>query len=229
MGYVPTSRRRPLTRTAALTLTALLTACSSAPSLSHVAPNHVVAGDPIHVWGSKLNSPLQVELVGAQGRSVPLESVGYRGGSHVAVSVPADLPPGVWSVRVRAGDAPLRLTDVLTVDEESSLSVCASGVVSNTRVSLVGQTAHVQRFVESHGEDVVTVDLAHVQHVELDVPESEEPCSVVWLRLNDGRRELFDQSTTRPMRARAARLATDIGKPLVSLQGLDVGPSADAN
>ena len=207
----------------------LLTACSSAPSLSHVAPNHVVAGDPIHVWGSKLNSPLRVELVGAQGRAVAVEPVGYRGGTHIAVSIPADLPPGLWSVRVRADDNSLRLTDVLTVDEESARSVCASGVVSNTRVSLVAQTAQVERFRESHGEDVVNIALSDVRHVELDVPESREPCSVVWLRLNDGRRELFDQSTTRPMRARAARLAGDIGKPLVSLQGTDVGSSADAD
>ncbi|MFT6144029.1 MAG: hypothetical protein ACJAV2_001909 [Myxococcota bacterium] len=220
-----------LTRPAAMTLAlfTLLTACSSAPSLSHVAPNHVVAGDPIHVWGSKLNRPLRVEFVGAQGRAVAIDAIGFRGGSHIALSVPQDLPPGLWSVRVQADDLSLRLTDVLTVDEESSLSVCASGVVSNTRVSLVGQTARIERFRESHGEEVVALELANVRRVELDVPESEEPCSVVWLRLNDGRRELFDQSTTRPMRARAARLAQDIGKPLVSLQGADVGSSADAD
>ncbi len=211
-----------------LALMTLLTACSSAPSLSHVAPNHVVAGDSIHVWGNKLTSPLRVELVGAQGRSIPIERVGFRGGSHVAVSIPADLPPGLWSVRVHADDLSLRLTDVLTVDEESALSVCASGVVSNTRVSLLQRTARVERWRESSGEEVATLDLSRVRHVELDVPESEEPCAVVWLRLNDGRRELFDQSTTRPMRARAARLASDIGTPLVSLQGLDVS-SADAD
>lgn len=206
-----------------------MTACSSAPTVSHVAPSHVVAGDPIHVWGSKLDSPVQVSLVGAQGRVVGIESVGYRGGSHVAVTVPEDLPPGVWSLRVDVGELPLRLTDVLTVDEESALAVCASGVVSNTRVSLIAGTARVERFRESHGEDVVRIDLADVRHVELDEPESEEPCSVVWLRLNDGRRELFDQSTTRPMRARAARLAQDMGKQLVRLQGEVVGPSADAD
>jgi hypothetical protein len=212
-----------------LALMTLLTACSSAPSLSHVAPNHVVAGDPIHVWGRELNSPLRVELVGAQGRAVAIERVGFRGGSHIAVSVPVDLPPGLWSVRVHADDVALRLTDVLTVDEESALSVCASGVISNTRVSLVKQTARVERWRESHVEEVASLELSSVRHVELDVPDSDEPCAVVWLRLNDGRRELFDQSTIHPMRARAARLATDIGKPLVSLQSADADSSADAD
>ena len=206
----------------------VLSGCASGPSLDHVAPSQVLAGDSVHVWGHLIDSSALVELVNAEGRVIIARDVASRDGSHVAVGIPSITPPGEWSVRVVVGEQTLVLDRALTIVDESSIAVCGAGFVANTRVALVPQSIRIERFSDMDNGEIIDVPISDVRHVELDIPETDVPCSVIWLRLMDGRRVAFDQSRTKPMRVRAALLAREIERPFIPLQAAVVDPAADA-
>lgn len=189
-----------------------------APVVHAVEPAKVPAGDPVIVSGDDLGSGCFVSVVDATGVGTDLLPTGDIGDDGTcAMRVPKSLAPGVYSVRVMAGDAEAIATNALTVERPRADEACTGKFTSNTRVSLAKGEIAIDRFYTDGNRETDAIALADVERVEY---EERPGCCAVFVRTADGRRVLYNDAAT-TLEDRAKTLARTIDRPLVRV---DVQP-----
>jgi hypothetical protein len=199
-------------------LAVLLLACV-APQIHAVEPAEVPAGEPLVVRGDDLGSECAIVVIDKSGVETALISTGDIGDDgSCAMRVPKTVAPGVYSVKIQAGDAESVLADGLIVDRPREDEACTGKFTSNTRVSLAKGEIAVDRFYTDGTRETVAVTVADVQRVEY---EERPGCAAVFLRTAD-RRLLYNDGPS-PLEERAKTLARTIDRALVRV---DTNPPA---
>lgn len=193
----------------------LLWACERAPVVHRVSPLEVPAGETLVVTGENFGLTPTLTLRGPSER--PLEIVATEG--KLTARVPRDLQAGVYAVDVGA--------DALSTSVEQGLIViapledlpCTNDFTANTLTSPHQRQIVLDRFYPAGRRDTLVVPFDSIQRVEYErrrLP-SGSVCNAVYLARTDGRRVLFTDGAA-SLVSRAERLATTIGKALVTVR-----------
>lgn len=108
---------------------------------------------------------------------------------------------------------------------------CSGAFVANTRHSVADNTLVIDRFWRDGPRKTVVVPIDEVTAIRVSAKASdseEESCSTVYVSMQQGRRELWADSTTDDLLGQAEGLARAIGRPLTEDAPESAGDVADA-
>lgn len=183
-----------------------------APQIRAVEPPEVPAGDPVVIRGDDLGTGCAVSVVDAKGVETELLATGDIGDDGTcAMRVPKTLAPGVYTVRLLAGDAMASAPEALIVDRPRADEACTGKFTTNTQVSLAKGEIAIDRFYGDGNRETNTIPLSTVERVEY---EERPTCCAVFLRTSDSRRVLYNDGPS-SLEERAKTLARTIDRPLV--------------
>lgn len=212
-----------------MSLVLWLWACTSGPALTGVEPGQVHPGERIEILGERLPSTGAPFVIG-EGDPAPVALLAEPGApeGRLRAQVPAGLPPGRYTVGVRAGETDALLPVALVVVPLPLDTPCSGAYTTNTQLSLAQKRIVLDRFHRNGERETVEVKLDDVQRVAHERVEHPQrgACEAIWLHTRDGRRLLFDDDAVVDLEPRARRVAASIGRPFGPEAGRPLGPEA---
>ena len=198
-----------------MTLLVILNACGSGPTVTSVSPAEALPGADIQVLGEALPASATVTLVQGEA-SVVLTEVRPRGALLIEATLPADLAPGAWTVRVSGDGLQAEAPDPLTVPEPVVERPCGGDWKTNAQVSKARQVVVIDRFGPDEARETLRLDFADIEGVqyELVALDDDRLCSVIYIQPRGGQRVSFDDDTRLNLAPRAYRVGNAIGKPV---------------
>lgn len=192
----------------------VLLGCQRTPVVVSVDPAEVPAGEIVRVHGENFGEPVQVSLKTGDGLVVALEDVSIVGPGEIAATVPLRTSPGQYDVVVTVEGEAHGKSRGLLVGHPREDTPCSGEYTANTQLSLVRKQVVIDRFHRNGERETLRISADEVERVEYERRATDAgACSVIWLRLGDGRRVVFDDDLTVDLEDRARRMAEDLDKP----------------
>ncbi|MBX2796781.1 MAG: hypothetical protein KTR31_03900 [Myxococcales bacterium] len=190
-------------------------ACSSGPTITSVSPSEVLPGATVQILGEGFAEGLTV-VVSQESTTHPLGDVIVRGAMVIEASLPEQMAPGSWIVRVDQDGSVARLEPGLTVMTVEEETPCGDRWRStHSQVSRDREEVVVDRFGRDEERDIQRIDFSDVAGVEYELVRlsDDELCSVVYVRRTDGRRLAIDSDKKQNLATRAYRVGNALRKP----------------
>lgn len=203
----------------------VLLACQRTPVVVSVDPVEVPAGEIVRVHGENFGQPVQVALKTDDGLVVALEDISVLGPGEIAATVPLRTSPGQYDVVVTVEGLAHGMPRGLVVGRPREDAPCSGEYTANTQLSLVRKQVVIDRFHRDGERETLHIAADDVERIEYERRpiEAGGSCAVIWLRLKDGGRVVFDDDLAIDLEDRARRMSGDLDKPFL-VTGKGVAP-----
>lgn len=200
----------------------ILAACGSpAPVISGVDPAEALPGDTVKVMGENFGEGVSVTIAGQPATTRALGPV------LLEVDLPEGVEPGETQLVVTVGDQ--SSSQAFTVAEVKEDVPCAGAYTANTQLSLAREVVVIDKFFKDETRETLRIPIGEISQVEYELiaKDTDKPCSVIFVRTEDGQRHMFDDDHDVDLKERAYSMARDMGKK-VSVTREDAPSLADA-
>jgi len=206
-------------------------ACSSAPQLNNISPNKTISGQPISLTGHGLTAGARAHIIHDETEELyPLYRFTIASPLQAEGILPWELPAGSFHVLLEQDGKKRTLKNALHITP-STEQPCSNQFRSNTQLSLARGEVLIDRFYADERRQTLLISLSEIERVDYELVALDETrmCSVVLLRKGDGTRVIFEDDEKIDLERRAARMARDLGKELMTTRldspGIPTTPS----
>lgn len=194
----------------------LLAACASEPpEIRSIEPATGSPGDAITITGDHFGNGTKVKLGGEA-----IDDLTIEGPTTMKGTVPDELEPGthVISVTSSAGKTAQMARAFTVAEPQRELELCAEGWAGYAKTMLEQKRIRIARFKKSEPDkpQITELDFRDIAAVEYEghAREGGVYCSAIVLRLEDGRRVIFEDATETNLKTKAQNFSQTIGRPV---------------
>ena len=193
----------------------LLLASATPPSstMTGIDPAEGPVGTHVVVSGSNFAEGETI-LLG----SVPLDNQALEGPSRITGDVPGGIA-GKVDLELKRQRGGMKLMGAFKVVPKE-VQACEKGVVTAASLMTDQRRIEIDRTLPSGAKETVGVKWGDVREVEFEKRKlsSGETCTAIFLHTREGRRVLFDDSTSNDLLDNAKSVAGILGKPLTGAE-----------
>lgn len=200
----------------------LLLACGGAMEVTTIEPTELDAGSTLKVYGQNLDPEVDIKLLYGKEQGIELQDV-HLVGETLEGTVPADAPTGRYDIFF-GGDNEKTIRNALQITAKPSDNPCDTGYEVNANLSferhqiIIWHTYPKSATNPKERRETHKMRMDEIKQVEFETvkygPEEGDVCSVIYFRLLDGTRFIYDRDTAMDLTGRASRTAVSMGKPI---------------
>ncbi len=194
----------------------LLLACGGSMEVTTVDPTELEAGSTLKFYGQNLDPSVDIKLLSGKEKGIEVQDVQLVGDT-LQGTVPADAPTGRYDIWF-GGDYDKTIRNALQVTAKASDNPCDTGYEVNANLSFERHQIIIWHTYPGDKRETHKMRMDEIKQVEFETvkfgPGEDDVCSVIYFRLLDGTRFIYDRDNDMDLTGRASRTAVSMGKPI---------------